>query len=430
VGIAIPSEFQRRLMAGERDLPPLVRELAERAWRRPLEADEVERLLALTPPNASREEALQTVLVALLASPRFLFRVERDPPGAEPGSRRDLDGFELATRLSYFLWSSMPDEELFDAARAGRLRDPRGLEAEACRMLRDARAGELARNFAGQWLQLRTLERVEPDRQRFPHFDDELRAAMRAESEMLFEAVLREERPVSELVDPNFTFLNERLARHYGIDGVEGPTLRRVHLDPAQREVRGGLLEQASVLTVTSNPTRTSPVKRGKWILETLLGSAPLAPLPGVDTLDDSPAAVKSASLRERLAQHRANPSCAACHERMDDLGFALENFDPTGRWRTEAGGFAVDSSGVLDDGTVIAGPAELERWLAHDPALARCLATKLATFALGRGMRPEDEPALDALAAELGPDPTLTELILAVVRLDAFRRRVVPEKP
>jgi hypothetical protein len=430
LGFCEPTEFQRRALSDPAaPLAEVLAPLVERAWRRPAEAADVAALAALAPEDAPREERLRTALTALLASPRFLFRVESDPPGARPGSVRALDGFELATRLAYFLWSTFPDRELFEAARSGRLAEPSELQAQARRMLADPRASELARNFAGQWLQLRTLERVQPDARAHPEFTDGLRAAMRAETEMLFEAVLREGRAVSELIDPDFTFLNEELARHYGIEGVEGPLPRRVALDAAQRETRGGLLAQASVLTVTSNPTRTSPVKRGKWILETLLGSPPLAPQPGVDSLDERPEAVAAASLRERLARHRADPSCAVCHDGMDQLGFALENYGPTGKWRTQAEGFPVDSAGVLEDGTPLDGPGALERRIARDPAFVRCLAEKLATYALGRGLGPADAAAFDALEVELGAsDPRLAELVLAIVRLEAFRTTVVAE--
>jgi hypothetical protein len=298
-------------------------------------------------------------------------------------------------------------------------------------MLRDPRATALVDNFAGQWLQLRALERASPDPVRFPDFDAELRDAMRAETELLFEAVLREDRPLRDLIDPDFTFLNARLAQHYGIEGVQGAHMRRVRLDDVARGVRGGLLQQACMLTVTSNPTRTSPVKRGKWVLETLLAAPPLAPQPGVDSLDESPATTHATSLRERLAQHRADPKCAICHDKLDPLGFALENFDPLGRWREEADGFAVDAGGVLEDGTAFVGSAPLERRLALDPVVARSVFQKLAVYALGRGLRTEDDPAIDvALASLRANDSTLAELIDAVVQLDAFRKTRVEEKP
>jgi hypothetical protein len=433
VGASVPSDFQRRFVDAEpqKSALALSGDLAARAWRRPVSQEEVARLLELAPPHASREEALRAVLEGLLASPQFLFRVEADVAGAKPGSVRDLNGYELATRLSYFLWSSMPDDELTSLAAGGVLNDDATLDAQVRRMLRDARASALTANFAGQWLQLRNLERASPDPTRFPDFDDELRAAMRAETEMLFDAVLRENRPLRELIDPDFTFVNEKLARHYGIDGVSGALMQRVPLSPDWRARRGGLLEQASMLVVTSNPTRTSPVKRGKWILENILGTPPPPPLPGVDSLDESARAVHAASLRERMAQHRGNPKCAVCHDRMDALGFALENFDAVGRWRENADGFAVQAAGELADGTGFAGAGELEAMLANDTGVARCIAKKLATYALGRGLREADEPAIDdVLAHAPGHELTLGDLISGVVHMDAFRRRVVADKP
>lgn len=433
VGAALESDFQRRMLPREQPWNPrqVLEQLAERAWRRPLAHGELERLESIAPRGAQPAEVVRDGLIAILSSPHFLFRIESDPPSAEPGSVRDLDGYELATRLSYFLWSSLPDEELGELARTGQLLDDATLEAQLRRMLRDARSSELVANFAAQWLQLRALERIAPDRTKFPDFDEDLRAAMRAETEMLFEAVLREDRTVAELIDPSFTFLNERLAKHYAIEGVRGPQMRRVALDATQRETRGGLLQQASVLAVTSNPTRTSPVKRGRWVLETLLGVPPIAPQPGVDSLDDSKRFARSASLRERLEQHRADPKCAVCHDALDPLGFALENYDSVGRWRTQDDGHPVDASGAFEDGTAFDGPLLLERRIAGDPAFVRGLLEKLAVYALGRGMRPQDAVWLDELAHGFRERPaTLARMIEAVVCSDAFRRRVVAEKP
>jgi hypothetical protein len=431
VGAVMPSEFQRRaLPAGDEiDAREVVEDLAERAWRRPVSRADVDRLCALSAAGASRDEVVRDAIVGVLSSPRFLFRLETDPPGLPTGSVRSLDAFELAARLSYFLWSSLPDDELFECARAGRLE--RELEAQVRRMLKDARASELTQNFAAQWLQLRTLERVAPDARRFPDFDVELTRAMREESELFFECVLRESRPISELVDPDFTFLNERLAQHYGIEGVRGAQMRRVALDAAQREVRGGLLQHASILTLTSNPTRTSLVKRGKWVLETLLASPPLAPQPGVDSLDDSREVARTASLRERLELHRADAKCAVCHERLDPLGFALENFDPIGRWRSEADGFAVDASGEFEDGTAFVGSTALERRVARDPRFLRAVLEKLAVYALGRGLREVDAPWIEALsAARRGQDPSLPQLIQDIVASPPFRTTVVARTP
>jgi hypothetical protein len=432
IGVVKETEFQRSLFppGGPMDAREAIRQLAERAWRRPVTREEIEPLARLAPAISAPQAVVRDALVAILCSPRFLFRLEIDPPDAAPGSVRDLDGFELATRLSYFLWSTLPDAQLVERARSGELRDPAALDAEVRRMLADPRSKELVLNFASQWLQLRAFDAVSPDASRFPEFGPELRAAMRRETELLFETVLREDRTVSDLVDPPFTFVNARLAAHYGLAAIEGDELRRVELFGDERARRGGLLQQASVLTVTSNPTRTSPVKRGKWVLETLLGSPPLAPQPGVDSLEESPT-TSAATLRERLAQHRADPKCAVCHDRLDPLGFALETYDPIGRWRTEDGGMPIDASYELEDGAPQDGSAELERRIARDPRFVRGLAEKLAVYALGRGLRPEDAPAFDALMGELGGrTPTLTELVRAVVRTDAFRRRVVASKP
>jgi hypothetical protein len=426
IGAVLPTEFQRRALREGVDAHGAVAELARRAWRRPVSDEEVARLLALTPGDAARELRVRTALEALLCSPQFLFRFERDPA---PGEVRDLDGFELATRLAYFLWSSTPDDALLAAAERGELASAEGRARQVRRMLRDARASELTRRFATQWLQLGQLEQLTPDPGRFPDFDAALRAAMLAETQLLFEAVLREERPLRELIDPAFTFLNARLARHYGLEGVRGEQLERVRLDDEQRTVRGGILQQASVLTVTSNPTRTSPVKRGKWVLEVLLGAPPLAPQPGVDTLDESPQASGAASLRERLARHREDAACAVCHDRMDPLGFALEHYDPVGRWREHDGAFAIDASGEFDDGERFDGAAPLEARVARSPAFVRGAFEKLTIYALGRGLRGADEPALEQALEELSAEPTLVELIHAVVELDAFRRRAAPPR-
>lgn len=426
IGAVLPTEFQRRALREGVDARAAVAELARRAWRRPVSDEDLARLLALTPSDAPRELRVRTALEALLCSPRFLFRIERDPA---PGQVRDLDGFELATRLAYFLWSSTPDDELLAAAERGELASSEGRARQVRRMLRDARSSELTRRFATQWLQLGQLEQLTPDPERFPHFDAPLRAAMLAETQLLFEAVLREERPLHELIDPAFTFLNARLARHYGIEGVRGEQLERVRLDDEQRSVRGGILQQASVLSVTSNPTRTSPVKRGKWVLEVLLGAPPLAPQPGVDTLDETQQASGAASLRERLAKHREDAACAVCHDRMDPLGFALEHYDPIGRWREHDGAFAVDASGEFDDGERFDGAAALEARVARSPAFVRGALEKLTIYALGRGLRGADEPALEQALENLSAQPTLVELIHAVVELDAFRRRAAPPR-
>jgi len=425
------SALQRGLFGDDASRPrdrafvrDVVQKLADRAFRRPAAADEVERLadvaLGAQKQGVSFERAMQLALTAMLASPHFLYRVETDPtPDAAP---HDLTGYETATRLSYFLWSSMPDDELFAVAAKDGLHDPDAVVAQAKRMLRDARASALVTNFAAQWLELRRLDGVVPDPDRFPQFDPALRAAMRRETDLFLDALIRENRPLREFLDADFTFVNERLARHYGIVGVSGDAMRRVHLP---RGARGGLLSQASILTLTSNPTRTSPVKRGKFILTEILGEPPAPPPPGVGTLDESEAALRSATLRQRLAKHRADPNCAGCHTKMDALGFPLERFDAVGAWRDRDGVQPLDAVGTLPDGREIDGPAALRATLVADDAFLRCVAEKLLIYALGRAPTSDDRRALDRLTASLpGLDATFSDVVLEIVKMDGFRRR------
>jgi mono/diheme cytochrome c family protein len=400
----------------------IVRKLATRTFRRPVDDEEARRYADVVAAAQKRgqtlERGVQIALSAMLASPNFLFRVETDPTDAA----HDLADHELATRLSYFLWSSMPDDELSALAAKGALRTPDDVAAQARRMLRDARASALVSNFAAQWLELRRLEAVAPDPDRFPQFDAPLRAAMRQETDLFLEALIRENRPLREFLDADFTFVNERLARHYGIVGVKGERMQRVSL---RRGARGGLLAQASVLTLTSNPTRTSPVKRGKFILTEILGEPPAPPPPGVGTFDESEAASKAASLRQRLERHRSDPNCVGCHTRMDALGFPLENFDAVGAWRELDAGRPVDAIGTLPDGREIKGVADLRATLVADDAFLRCLAEKLLVYALGRAPTPADRRALDRLAASLpGLDATFADVVTEIVKTDGFRRR------
>ena len=416
------SAFQHAELGGlsQASLPAAIERLASRAWRRPAQKSEVERLLALSPAKDEPFLRARAALVGMLCSPRFLFRLEPDPAGLEPGSLRRLDGYELAARLSYFLWSSAPDAELEQLAASGALASDATLERELGRMLEDPRAHELARAFALQWLELEPLERVAPDAAGFPKFDDNLRASMRAETEAFFEAVLRERRPLAELLDADFSFVDERLAQLYGIPGVRGPELRRVRVE---RGRRGGLLGQASVLTVTSNPTRTSPVKRGKWILEVLLDAPPPPPPPGVGVLEDTTKKLVDASVRERLEMHRAKPECAVCHDRIDPLGLALENYDAIGAWRESEGGHAIDSSGVLPDGRRIQARAGLVAALLDGDALPRSLAKHLLVYALGRELGSDDERALRGLVRALpGSKATLYDVLRAIVLSEPFR--------
>lgn len=400
---------------------------ASKAFRRPAAAEEIERLVDLTTSveadGGSFEDAIRLAVQAVLVSPHFLFRVEIDPEPNNPKASRDLTQFELASRLSYFLWSSMPDDELTRLAAEGRLSEPDRLEAQVRRMLTDPKSRAIVDNFATQWLQTRNLAIRTPDPSLFPTFDDDLRAAMRIESERFFEGVLREDRPLLDFLDSDYTYLNERLARHYGIEGVTGPEFRKVTL---AGDRRGGVLTQASVLLITSNPTRTSPVKRGKWILEQILGTPPPPPPPGVEELKDDQAAMKGGSLRQRMEAHRANPNCATCHARMDPLGFGLENYDAIGAWRDLDGAFPIDASGVLPGGKTFSGPKPLKAiLLARKADFTRSFAEKMLTYALGRGVERHDRLAVDSIADAAAADGyKMSRLIVEIVKSDPFRKR------
>ena len=356
----------------------IVRILARRAFRRPVTSAEVAALMRFVKTAETPEQGIQNAIRAMLVSPHFLFRMERD---SDPNVHKVSD-VELASRLSYFLWSSMPDDELLRLAEAKRLRAPGVLETQVRRMLADAKSSALAENFAGQWLQLRNLNGIRPDAEKFPEWGAELREAMKAETRMFFEAVLREDRPVTDFLNARYTFLNERLAKHYGIPNVTGPDFRRVVLTTEQR---GGITAHGSVLAVSSYPTRTSVVLRGKYILENLFNSPPPPPPPNVPVLDESSVGT-SASLRKQLEAHRANPSCAACHNKLDPMGFALENYDAIGRWRTMDGKFPVDASGAIPRGKSFSNAAEFRAALvAKTPEFAQALTEKMMVYALGR---------------------------------------------
>jgi hypothetical protein len=340
-------------------------DLARRAYRRPAADNEIDGLMHFVQQAPTIDQGMQLALEAILVSPRFLFRIE---PAA------GLDDFQFASRLSYFLWSSMPDEELFQLAATHRLRDPEVLHAQIHRMLADTKSRALVDNFGGQWLETRNLASIQPDPAKFPQFTPALRSDMQQETRLFFQSIIRDDRPISDFLSANYTFLNQRLATFYGIPDVEGPQFRRVQL-PADSH-RGGVLTQASVLTVSSYPARTSPVLRGKWILENLLDSPPPPPPPNVPALDEKGLG-ENATVRERLELHRANPACSGCHSRMDPLGFSLENYDAIGQWRTEDGELPIDSGD---------GPDALRQRLIKDQdRFAGCLASKLATYALGR---------------------------------------------
>jgi hypothetical protein len=330
----------------------------------------------------SIDEGMRQAVEAILVSPGFLFRIE--PAGS-------LDDFQIASRLSYFLWSSMPDEELFGLAAQNRLNDTGVLRAQIHRMLLDPKSRALAENFAGQWLQTRNLASVQHDPAKFPQFSQDLQQDMQRETELFFQSVVREGRPVSDLLSASYTFLDHRLAVFYGIPNIDGPQFRRVNLPPDSH--RGGILTQASVLAVSSYPARTSPVLRGKWILQNLLDSPPPPPPPNVPALEQT-AAGANLTNRQRLEQHRSNPACKACHARMDPLGFGLENYDAIGHWRTEEGGLAIDARGELPNGQRFNGPDDLKQLLTKDQGrFVRCLASKLTTYALGRKGTP---PSVD----------------------------------
>ncbi|MBL7648830.1 MAG: DUF1592 domain-containing protein [Candidatus Hydrogenedentes bacterium] len=406
----------------------IIKTLAPRAYRRPVTKDEIEKLEALyqlaIDSGDGFSEGLELALQAMLVSPHFLFRVEGERVAADPAADFRVANYDYASRLSYFLWSSMPDEELMACAQDGTIRHPRTLRDQVGRMLRDPRSKALAENFGGQWLQIRNLKRVDPDPGKFPQFTDDLREAMATETNLFFESVVKEDRSLLEFIDADYTYVNEALAKHYGIDGIAGPEFQRVSVDPS---VRGGLLGQASVLTVTSLPTRTSPVIRGLWVLENMLASAPPPPPPDVPPLDE----VKidsSATLRQKLEMHRENPSCASCHNRMDPLGFGLENYDAIGAWRTEDNSQPLDTSGVLPDGKTFAGPGELKRVLLERKTdFTRCLTEKMLTYALGRGVEDFDTPVIDGIVAGVEQrDYRFSALIYEIVRSLPFTRQEI----
>lgn len=401
----------------------IVTNLARHAFRRDANEQDVTPYLKLA-LDTQREggtatDGIATALTALLVSPDFLFRVERQPVKA---GTEQVTSFELASRLSYFLWSSMPDDELLHAAANGSLKRPEVQDAQVRRMLKDPKANALVENFAGQWLELRRLESVAPDRDKFPGFEDYLRYSMRRESELFVGNIMREDRSILDLIDAKYTFLNERLAGFYGIAGVKGPEFRQVDLTGTRR---GGILTQASVLTVSSYATRTSPVLRGKWVLENLLNAPPPPPPPNVPPLEESKAG-NAASLRQVMEAHRANPVCASCHSKMDPLGFGLENYDAIGQWREKDGKFPIDSSGVLPDGRKFNGPDELKTILkANKDAFSECVAEKMMIFALGRGLERFDRPAVKQVTAQLAAnDYKFSTLVTGIVKSMPFQMK------
>jgi mono/diheme cytochrome c family protein len=401
--------------------------LARRAYRRPVTKADTQPLLEFFAQGRrdgnSFEAGIELALRAVLMSPHFLFRMEKSPAGAKPGSIHAVSDLELASRLSFFLWSSIPDEALLRLAEQNKLRP--NLEAQVRRMLADPRARALTTNFAGQWLQLRNITGVKPDPDKFPQFDDSLRAAFQRESELFFDYLIEQDRPVTDLIAADYTFLNDRLARHYGIQGVRGAYFRKVAVNPAER---GGILSQGGVLTVTSYPTRTSPVLRGKWVLENVLGSPPPPPPPDVPDLEDH-AAASAKDLRAALEKHRASPACASCHSRLDPLGFTLETYDAVGAHRRAEGGAPIDASGALPNGKVIDGPQGLKNILmARKDEFVDCLAEKLLIYALGRGLEATDFPVVRQIRRETAAgNYRFSSLVLSIVQSVPFQQRRSP---
>ena len=427
----VENEARRRVLvcdprSGSACVDRILSELARRAYRRPVTPGEVRQLrrfVELARAEGDPVEAgLQLAIQAMLVSPHFLFRIERDPDPRDPASVHEVSSYELASRLSYFLWSSMPDNELFALAASGRLREPAVLAAQVDRMLASPRASALASNFAGQWLETRNLDSVSPDPRRFREWDAGLRDAMKTETTLFVEHILRENRPISEFLDARYTFLNERLAAHYGIAGVTGPAFRHVELTTDRR---GGVLSQASVLTVSSYPTRTSPVIRGKYVLQNILGAPPPPPPADVPSLDEAGIG-EVRSLREQLELHRTNPVCASCHRNMDPLGFGLENYDAIGRWRDRDGKFPVDASGMLPNGQAFTSAGEMRALLAAQlPQFSRALTEKMFVYALRRGLHASDRASVNGVTKALAADGyRFRTLVHEIVNSLPFRYR------
>lgn len=431
-GVELPDSHRKLIFVTPRgEISPdqasteILSRFASRAFRRPATRLEVERLVQLAAKVRAEsgrfEEGIQVAIQAILVSPHFLFKVETPKEVDAQGKMPLVTQYELATRISYFLWSSMPDDELLLLAHRGQLRDPKRLLDKVARMLRDPRANHFVKNFAGQWLQLRNLDQVRPDSEIFGAFNDQIRELMRRETLTFFAGVMRGNLPVTTLLDGQFTYLNEPLARFYGVVGVKGPEFRKVSLVGTPR---GGLLTQASILTVTSDPTRTSPVKRGKWILENLLNTPPPPAPPNIPELEK---ATLTGTLRERMEQHRSNPACAACHNMMDPLGFALENYDAVGLWRDREGDEPIDASGQLPDGTKFTGVGELREMLVtqRKDQFTRCLAEKLLIYAIGRGTEYYDKCAIDQIVLEAQQhDYKFAYLIVGIINSDPFQKQ------
>jgi mono/diheme cytochrome c family protein len=412
--------------AGARCIDRILATLARRAYRRPVTGTEVAALKRFVDmakaDGQSVEQGIGLAIQAMLVSPHFLFHIERDLYPNDPGRMHRVSDVELASRLSYFLWNSMPDDELLSLAERRRLSVPQVLDGQVKRMLSDPKSAAMAENFAGQWLEIRNLDAIKPDPQKFPAWTPELRDAMKTETRMFFDTILRENRPLGDFIDARYTFLNELLAKHYGIDGVTGPEFRRVDLATGER---GGVLTHGSVLAVSSYPTRTSVVIRGKYILQNILGTPPPPPPADVPALDEQ-AVGTTASLRKQMETHRTNAICASCHSRMDPLGFALENYDAIGKWRTMDGGFPVDSSGVLPGGKKFANSAEMRQILSERvPELTRTLTEKLLIYSLGRGLQRYDRPTVNGITKKVAASGYgFQTLVQEVVRSLPFQSR------
>src|SRR4051812_9571908 len=404
--------------------------IAHRAYRGPVSVVDRQRIMRIYQESRSAgtfDSGIEAALVRILAAPRFVFRVERDPANATPGSPYKLNDVELASRLSFFLWSSIPDEELLAVAEHGKLKDPATFDAQVRRMLADPKSQALVDNFAGQWLQLRNVRNVQPNSDLFPDFDDNLRQAFKRETELFFESVMREDRPVLELMTADYSFVNERLARHYGIPGVYGSRFRRVTLTD---ERRFGLLGKGSILAVTSHAERTSPVVRGRWILDNIIGLPvpPPPPIPGAGVFIDPAPGEAPKSMREQMAEHRKNPVCATCHKVMDPIGLSLDNFDVIGSWRaTDETEKPIDATGELVDGSKVDGVVTLRKALmAHPDVFVRTMTEKMLIYALGRGLDARDMPAVRAIMREAaGREYRFQSLVLGIVHSTPFTMRM-----
>jgi hypothetical protein len=418
----------------------IVSTLARRAFRRPSTDADLQLLMPFYESGRSEggsfDEGIEAVLQRILADPEFIFRGEREPANVAAGAAYQLTDLELASRLSFFLWSSIPDDELIDVAARGRLRSPGVLEQQVRRMLADPRSGALVSNFTGQWLSVRGLRTAEPVVNLFPDFDDNLRHAMQREVELFFASIVQEDRSILDLLTADYTFVNERLAKHYGIRNIYGPQFRRVSL-PEEFDMRRGLLGKGALLTVTSNPARTSPVTRGKWLQQTLLGVSPPDPPPGVEAALAAPTGntgnSKTPTMRQQLEAHRRNPTCSSCHSIFEPMGIALENFDAVGAWRTLEEGGPIDASGILPDGTKVDGIVSLRNaFVRYSDQFARVVAEKLLTYSLGRGVEHQDMPMVRTMARAAAADNyRFSSLVLSIVRSDMFQmNQKVASKP